>query len=141
MKTLQLSLQSKEGLTSNKSFKVWGDVGGRKVLTLMDSRATSNFISPRVVNELQIMVEDTPIYVVEIGTGEQIRNKGVCKNLSFKVQGIEFQQHFFLMELGGTKMVLGMHWLASLGDVEANFRNLSLKWKKNGEKFLISGEP
>ncbi|MCH99640.1 hypothetical protein A2U01_0020654 [Trifolium medium] len=31
MRTLQLSLQSREGLTTNKSFKVWAEKDGRKV--------------------------------------------------------------------------------------------------------------
>ena len=37
MKTLQLSLHSMEGFTTNKSFKVWAKKEGRKVLTLIDS--------------------------------------------------------------------------------------------------------
>lgn len=103
MKTLQLSLHSKEGLTSNKSFKVWAYIGGRRVLVLIDSGATSNFISPRLVEALELLVDDTPIYVVEIGTGDKVRNKGVCKKLKFTVQGVEFIQNFFLMELGELK--------------------------------------
>lgn len=30
LKTLQLPLHSREGLTSNKSFNVWGYIGGRR---------------------------------------------------------------------------------------------------------------
>lgn len=84
---------------------------------------------------------DTPIYVIEIGTREHVKNKGVWKDMKFIVQGVIFQQHFFLMELGGTKMVLGMDWLASLGNTEANFRKLSLKWKQNDHCFSIIGDP
>jgi len=31
-------------------------------------------------------------------------------------------QQFFFMELRGTDLVLGMDWLASLGNVKANFK-------------------
>lgn len=44
-KILQLSLRSKEGLTSNRSFKVQGRIHQRPVLILIDSGALSNFIS------------------------------------------------------------------------------------------------
>lgn len=121
LKTLQLSLHCKEGLTSNKSF--WGDINGRQVLTLIDSEATSNFIAPCLIEELKIDVVDTLIYVIKVGIREHVKNKGVFRDLNFTVQGVNFQQHFFLMEQGGAEMVLGMDWLASLDNIEANFRN------------------
>ncbi|MCI24071.1 hypothetical protein A2U01_0045254, partial [Trifolium medium] len=39
------------------------------------------------------------------------------------------------------EMVLGMDWLASLGNIEANFGNLCLKWEVEGRKYLINGDP
>ncbi|KAI5387964.1 hypothetical protein KIW84_073887 [Lathyrus oleraceus] len=114
LKTLQLSLQSREGFTSNKSFKVWVTVNERKVLTLIDSGATSNFIDSKLVTELKLKVVDTPVYVIEVGNGER---------------------------LGGSDMVLGMDWLASLGNIEANFGELCLKWKQGRQKYNIQGDP
>lgn len=40
LKTLKLSLQSQADFTSNKSFKVWVQMGGRWVVTLIDSGGT-----------------------------------------------------------------------------------------------------
>lgn len=53
-------------------------------------------------------------------------NKGMCKQLELVVQGILIMQQFYIMELGGIDLVLGMEWLASLGNVKANFWNLLL---------------
>src|ERR1044072_2000244 len=131
-KTLQLSLQSREGLTTNQSFKVWGDIRGRAVLVLVDCGATCNFISWDLVEELGLEVEDTPMYSVEVGNGDIERNKGICKDLDLSMQGIMVKQHFFILGLGGTEVVLGMDWLASLGDIEANFKNLEIKWESQG---------
>lgn len=141
LKTLQLSLQSKEGFTSNKSFKVWVTIKERQVLTLIDSGATSNFIASKLVEELGLELTETPSYVIEVGNGEKVRNQGVCEDLQFQIQGVEFKQHFFLMELGGSEMVLGMDWLASLGNIEANFGNLCLRWEAEGKKYSIQGDP
>lgn len=141
MKTLQLSLKSKEGLTSNKSFKLWGQLQGKDVLILVDSGASSNFISPHLVQTLALKVHTTPAYTVELGSGDRVRNQGVCKKVIFDVQGNRFQQNFFLMDLGGTDMVLGMDWLASLGDIEANFRNLVLKWGTGADRIILRGDP
>ncbi|PNY13745.1 hypothetical protein L195_g010411 [Trifolium pratense] len=141
MRTLQLSLQSREGLTTNKSFNVWAEKDGRKVMTLIDTRATSNFISAKLVKEVGIELEGAPIYVIEVRTGERVRNRGVCKELNFKILGVAFQQNIFLMELGGIEMVLGIDWLASLGDIEASFKKLILKWENEGNSFSIQGDP
>ncbi|CAJ2638342.1 unnamed protein product [Trifolium pratense] len=141
LKNLQLSLHSREGFTSNKSFKVWVRVGERQVRTLIDSGATSNFITSGLVKELKVPVVETPTYVIEVGNGEKVRNNGVCEGLQFNIQGVEFKQHFFIMELSGSEMVLGMDWLASLGNIEANFSNLCLKCELDGKKYTIQGDP
>ncbi|GAU47870.1 hypothetical protein TSUD_404410 [Trifolium subterraneum] len=120
LKTLQLSLHSKEGITSNKSF---------------------SFIASKLVEELGLPLRDTPTYVIEVGNGERVKNQGICESLQFQIQGVPFRQHFFLMELGGSEMVLGMDWLESLGNIEANFGNLSLKWEAEGKKYSIQGDP
>jgi hypothetical protein len=84
---------------------------------------------------------DTPTYVIEVGNGEKVRNHGVCESLKFNIQGVDFKQNFFIMELSGSEMVLGMDWLASLGNIEANFGNLCLKCEVDGQKYTIQGDP
>jgi hypothetical protein len=116
-------------------------VGERHIRILIDSGATSNFISSGLVSELKLPVVDTPTYVIEVGNGEKVRNRGVCEGLQFNIQGVECNQHFFIMELSGSEMVLGMDWLASLGNIEANFGNLCLKCEVNGKKCTIQGDP
>lgn len=63
---------------------------------------------------------ETPRYVKELVT--RVSNKGVCKGVKIWVQRMEIVQKKFMIELGGTEMVLGMDWLASLGDIKANFK-------------------
>ncbi|KAJ1383054.1 Aspartic peptidase domain superfamily [Sesbania bispinosa] len=140
-KTLQLSLKSKEGLTTNKSFKTWGRIDKRQVLMLVDCGATSNFISRKLVEELNLAVDNTPKYTVEVETREKVRSRGICRDVVLEVQGVEIKQNFFIFDLGGTEVVLGMDWLASLGDIEANFRNLIIKWEVGGSKVALRGEP
>lgn len=65
MKALQISF----GLTSNKSFKVLGKLGGTKVVILIDIGATSNFISKSLAQQLMLTVTSTPEYTMEVGTG------------------------------------------------------------------------
>ncbi|GAU45214.1 hypothetical protein TSUD_244190 [Trifolium subterraneum] len=118
-----------------------GDSRGKQVRTLIDLGATSNFITMGLLKELNFPVVDTPTSIIEVGNGEKVRNKGVREGLQFNIQGVESKQHFLVMELSGSEMVLGMDWLVSLGNIEANFSNLCLKCELNGKKYTIQGDP
>ena len=85
VKIMQLSLKNKEGLTSNRSFKVIGTIRGVQVLALVDCGASSNFIARRVVDNLKLKVTDTSEFVVEVGNGEKVKNQGVCKQVELEV--------------------------------------------------------
>lgn len=110
-------------------------------MTLVDCGASNNFISQQLVRELKLQVQDTPEFTVEMGNGDRERNKGVCKDLKVQIQGIGIQQNFFNLELRGTNLVLGMDWLASLGNIEANFKNLTIQWEVEGKKLKLQGDP
>ncbi|RDX67321.1 hypothetical protein CR513_53825, partial [Mucuna pruriens] len=130
-KTLQLSLRSKEGLTSKHSFKTWGRIGGKANL----------------VKELKLQVEVTLEFVVEVGNGSLVRNKGVFKDLPLEVQGIGIgiKQNLFLLDLGGTEVVLGMDWLTRLSRRDPSLIKAQAAWKTllkaiqhDGSGFVVS---
>lgn len=59
-------------------------------------------------------------------------SQGICKEVSVWVQGIKIRQPFFLLELGGTDVVLKVDWSATLGKIKANFPKLVFRWNKDG---------
>ena len=71
--------------------------------------------------------------MIEVGNGQKERGSGVGRDVKLAVQGLDITQHFFLMELGGRKVVLGMDWLSSLGKIEADFKEVRLKWVRKGK--------
>ena len=58
-----------------------------------------------------------------------------------EVQGIHITQPFFLLELGGVDVVLGMDWLSNLGEIAANFQKLTMSWKEYGVTRRLLGDP
>lgn len=141
MKTLQLSMYSITGLTSKKSIKLWGTLEDKQVVILIDCGASHNFISSLLVKERGMGVNETPPYTVEVGDGRKIPCQGVCSQIKLLIQGLEVQQDFFIFDLGGVDMVLGMEWLSSLGEIRANFRELTLKVPIVGGYHVLKGEP
>ena len=63
---------------SNKSFKVEGNIGRRRVLVLVDSGASGNFLTTQLARELDLEVKQHPTFTIEVGNGQKERGDGVC---------------------------------------------------------------
>ncbi|KAJ1421315.1 Retrotransposon gag domain [Sesbania bispinosa] len=140
-RALQLSLNSMMGFTSKRSIIALGEIKGRPVHVLIDCGASHNFLSAKLVKELYLAVEDTPPYHVEVGDGRKIQGRGKCSQLGLQLQGWRIQQDFFIFDLGGAEVVLGMEWLASLGDIRGNFQELTLMIPRRGGTMVLKGDP
>ena len=141
LKALQLSSHSFWGLTSNKSLKVWGEINGERVVVLVDSGATANFISLKLVEELKLPMEKIPGFKVEVGNGAIEEGHGVCKGVELTVQGIHIVQNFFVLGLGRSEVVLGVDWLASLGPFRGNYQDMTIVWREKGCHRMLKGDP
>lgn len=85
-------------------------------MILLDCGASHNFIATELVDKLNLRVQDTPPYLVEVGDGHKVRCKGKCPKLKFQLQQLEIEQEFYLFTLKGVDIVLGLDWLAGLGE-------------------------
>lgn len=64
-------------LTSTKSWKMKGEIGKHTIVVLIDCGASHNFVSKKLVEELQLTIEDTPTYNVEVGDGHKVAREDV----------------------------------------------------------------
>ena len=126
---LELSLNSLRGLTSNKSYKVKRSIEESEVMVLIDSGASSNFISEKLVKRLKLTIYNVNSFMVEVVNGQVEWGLGVCPKVTLMVQRVKIEQPFFVIPMGTTDVVLGLDWLASLRKVEADFEKLSLTWQ------------
>lgn len=65
----EVSLNSVSGLTSPRTMKVLGKIGDKEVVVLVDSGATHNFVSSRLIDELALVVTGTRSVGVKLGNG------------------------------------------------------------------------
>ncbi|GJT52264.1 retrotransposon-related protein [Tanacetum coccineum] len=73
--------------------------------------------------------------------GQINNNNHVCKGVTWKLQGEAFQADMMLIPLGGCEMVLGVQWLATLGDIVCNFLQLRMEFMYQGRKVVLRGIP
>ncbi|XP_052727710.1 uncharacterized protein LOC128195001 [Vigna angularis] len=139
--TMELSGLSAGGLSQSNTMKLQGWVQGKKVLVLIDSGATHSFISTKLVKELGLECTDTRPYKVCLGDGQKKVTNGYCTGVPVLLEGLEVRDKFYLFELGGVDVILGITWLASLGEIKVDWGQLIMKVAHGGEEVEIKGDP
>ncbi|XP_047176306.1 uncharacterized protein LOC124843572 [Vigna umbellata] len=138
---MELSACSAEGLTQPKTMKLNGMIGDRGVLVLIDSGASHNFISRRLAEELKLSIEDTPPYQVSLGDGQRRETRGCCEKVEIILAEAAVEERLHLFELGGVDVILGVEWLAKLGEVMINWKEMTMGYNLEGKKVMIQGDP
>ncbi|KAF7841564.1 retrotransposon gag domain, Retroviral aspartyl protease [Senna tora] len=127
------------GNTISTTMKWNGTLGSHKVLILVDSGYTHNFISSQFVNKLQLPTQKVSPFGVQIGNSEIIKYDSVCENLKIEIQGLQIIQDFYPFSMSGADVVLGIRWLASLNTVRANWNEMFLIFNLNGKQCKLQG--
>lgn len=80
---MELPLYSMGGIQRLKTMKFYGIISGQNVVVLVDSGVNHNFVSSKVVQQLQLPVSKTLAFRVKLGDGYRISSTGMCKNLNY----------------------------------------------------------
>lgn len=108
------------------TLKLQGTLCGHKVLVVVDSGPTHNFVAEEIVTKLGLTVKYIPTFGVQIGNGEIIKCNQVCHDLSVEVSIVVIKHDFFPFSFSGADMVLGIQWLTSLNTIQANWNEMFL---------------
>ncbi|XP_028807937.1 uncharacterized protein LOC114762595 [Neltuma alba] len=137
----EISLHAILGGSTSSTMKLQGTLLSKPVLILIDSGSTHNFIYEKIVAELKIPTQQIPTFGVQIGNGNIIACRSVCKQVEIQVQSLTIKDDFFPFAIGGADMVLGIKWLASLNTVEANWQKMYMIFWVNGKRYKLQGTP
>lgn len=129
---VKLSINSVVGLNDPRTMKVRGKIQNDEVVVLIDCEATHNFISEKLVNQLQLPTKETPHYGVILRSGTAIQGKEICEEVEIQLNEWTVKDNFLPLELGGVDIILRMQWLYSLGVTEVDWKNLSLTFQFQG---------
>ena len=77
------------------------------------------FISLEFVWLLNLKAETTQPYCVKLGDRHWKQTNGFCRDVEVQMEECTFKETFFLFELGGVDLILGVTWLDTLGDVKS----------------------
>jgi len=140
--TPHLSLQAIHGTAGCQTIKVWGKINKCPILILIDSGSTHNFLHADLVDKLGCPMTTIKPMMVEAANGGTMSCTSICKNLQWKMQGVQFQADIFVMKLQNYDMVLGIQWLKLLGNVLSNYEERWVSfWWQNREETLRGENP
>lgn len=60
--------------------------------------------------------------------------------MELELQGAHIKHNFYVFDLGGEDLVLGVEWLESLEDVKVNWKQLTMKYKDGHTAVCLKGD-
>lgn len=135
---VSLNVSSVVGIGSPRRMKMVGELMSRKVVVLIDSGATHNFLSDKLVEELKILVKAAEFTVV-LKDDSKMKGVGNCEGVTILLQDIAIAQNFLPFSLRGVDVILGMNWLHRLGEVKTNWKKQTMEFTWEGKKTELKG--
>nr|GEW09177.1 putative mitochondrial protein [Tanacetum cinerariifolium] len=138
---VEVSLNFVMGFTSPHTMKIQGIIGDEEVVVLIDSGATHNFLSKRVLKELGLLVMGGGSISVMLGNKKFEKSRGICKGVLITFPELQILKDFYPLDLGSTHVILGIKWLQTLGDTLVNWKKLMMSFEIDNKKVMIKGDP
>lgn len=129
------------GWSSPTNIKMAGRLGKLRVVVLIDSGATHNFISPKTVKRAHLTETFTGDITVLVGTGITVSGSGVCKDVQLQLQSIKITSNFVILEPGCADIILGIQWLRTLGRCEVDWEEHEFSFNTKEGKVTLHGDP
>ncbi|KAL6581229.1 hypothetical protein OROMI_007152 [Orobanche minor] len=129
------SIESQGG----KTLKFEGTIVDIPVVVMVDSGATHNFISRKLMIALGFSAQSFPGIDIRLGDGHKVFINQLCSSIVVKVADCEFILNALVFDMGHLDMVLGVEWLKTLGDVIHNWEQSTMKFQHRGREVCLQG--
>eukprot|EP00253_Pinus_taeda_P035146 PITA_35146 len=127
------------GITTPRIIKIEGHIKKKKVIVLIDSGSTHNFIHCKIAKELNCFLYPTPEFQVMAASGGTINFFGKCHKIKLSMGEYVLNSPMLSIPVGGVDIVLGVQWLQSLGTIVFNFQELFMKFSVEGKQLELRG--
>eukprot|EP00253_Pinus_taeda_P016234 PITA_16234 len=134
-----ISCNALAGITTPQTIKIEGQIKKKKVIVLIDSGSTHNFIHCKVSKELNCFLYPAPECQVMIANGGMINCSGKCHNIKLSIRECVLTSLMFSIPMGGVDVVLGVQCLQSLGTIAFNFQEFFMKFSAEGKEVELWG--
>ncbi|KAJ0046473.1 hypothetical protein Pint_04287 [Pistacia integerrima] len=116
---------------------VAGRIGYRRVLVLIDSGSTHNFIDQRLARHLGLSITLIDKFWVTVANGEKLCCREKHERVKLLIQGLDMAVTFFSLPLNRLDAVLGIQWLEKLCSVTCDWGTLSMTLTRGDKVYEI----
>jgi hypothetical protein len=101
-----ISLNGLTGFSAPQTLKIIGYIKHRKVIILVDSGRTNNFIHHRISKETNCYIRAVNNFQIMIDNGRSMKCGGHCENLCLQIGEYHLKSHMFVIDMGSCDIVL-----------------------------------
>jgi hypothetical protein len=123
-----ISLNVVTGFSAPQTLKLIGYINHRKVIILVDSGSTHNFMHRRIAQETNCYIYAVNNFQIMIANGGSMKCGGHCENVRLQIGQYHMKSHMFAIDMGGCDIVLGAKWLRTLGPILMDFKELTMQF-------------
>jgi hypothetical protein len=134
-----ISLNSLIGFSTPQTLKLFGYIKHMKVIILVDSGSTHNFIHRHISQETNFYIRALNNFQIMIANGGSMKCGGRCENVCLQIGEYHQKYHMFSIEMGGSDIVLGVEWLMNLGPILMDFKELTMKFDQEVQQYKFQG--
>nr|GLL44787.1 uncharacterized protein LOC109178468 [Ipomoea trifida] len=138
--SLEISLHAITGTGNGNTMRVNLCLNNRPITALIDSGSTHNFVDSATAKELGLLIRACPFLQVAVANGERITGLGVCEDVLLQKDSNYFPVNLFVIPLVGFEIVLGVHWLRTLGAILWDFTALTMTFTYGGRPVTWQGD-
>ncbi|KAD4179502.1 hypothetical protein E3N88_28093 [Mikania micrantha] len=122
-----------------KTLRFEGSLNDIPVSLLVDSGASHNFISRRLVLALGLTSVEFSGIRIKLGDSHIVFVTQRCLNISVKIGTYSFFLNALVFDMGSLDLILGMEWLKSLGVVVHDWQQASMTFIHQGMEIQLKG--
>jgi len=122
-----ISLNDLTGFSAPQTLKLIGYIKHMKVIILVDSGSTHNFINRRIAQETNCYICAVNNFQIMIANGGSMKCGRRCENVRLQIGDYHLKSHIFVINMGGCDIVLGAKWLRTLGPIFMDFKELTMQ--------------
>jgi hypothetical protein len=134
-----ISLNDLTIFSAPETLKLISYIKHRKVIILVDSGSTHNFIHCCIAQETHCYIHAVNNFQIMIANGGSMKCGGCCENVRLQIGDYHLKSHMFAIDMGGCDIVLGTDWLRTLGPILMDFKALTMQFDQEGHQYKFQG--
>jgi hypothetical protein len=134
-----ISLNDLTGFSAPQTLKLISYIKHRKVIILVDSGSTHNFIHRRIAQETHFYIHVVNNFQIMIANGGSMKCGGSCENVCLQICDYHMKSHMFAIDMGGCDIVSGADWLRTLGPILMDFKDLTMQFDQESHQYKFQG--